>query len=427
MHQCARLLAMTAVPFISIFWPGVVHGQDSILPMNGLFYGVDGPFDVNGNSIYRYRSPVGYRFEAEIDGQIIAVRWNNRYNLGSETGYSAGNGGTILLEIRKNDPSLEHPPLAPGNDVLAPLLQGNPNLLGKSAATGPTTRLGDTPIVRLTKPVPVKAGQRYWLVFNQLDRKNYVSINSAFLYSAIPTGAQGPGGPYYRDAPHIARSKKGNWLYLNGSNSEESRHLVKAQFLYRLPNGKEIWSGIGSIHARGASSGLQGTQRAFDAVQPIRQRFIPSRPTFSTARLYLRAYRMQGKATQGSLEIELLHNAAVVGRWSVPASKFPISKVAAPRDRDDIYPPIPFARIDLGKSVTIKRGMTYYLKLSTRSGSYYIHAQQMDPKSFKSRNTFTDGWAEYSIDRGKSWRGWHANGKTGRRDLVLPFMFEVLP
>jgi hypothetical protein len=71
--------------------------------------------------------------------------------------------------------------------------------------------------------------------------------------------------------------------------------------------------------------------------------------------------------------------------------------------------------------------MTYYLKLSSSSGSYYINAQQMSPTSFKSRNTFSDGWAEYSTNRGKSWQGWHINGRTGRRDMVLPFMFKVLP
>ena len=45
MYRCARLLAIIAVPVISIIWEGVAHGQDSSLPMNGLFYGVDGPID----------------------------------------------------------------------------------------------------------------------------------------------------------------------------------------------------------------------------------------------------------------------------------------------------------------------------------------------------------------------------------------------
>jgi hypothetical protein len=425
MCQCARLHAITVATVISMSWPGVVHGHDLLLPMNGLFYGVDGPIDSVGNSKYRYRSPIGYRFEAESDGKIVAVRWSNRYNRGSETGYSAGNGGTILLEVRKDDPSLEHPPLAPGGDALAPLPQNDPNLLAKTAVMGPATRLGSLPIARLTEPVPVKAGQRYWLVFNQLDRKNYVSINSAYIYSAIPTNEQGPGGPYYGDEPRIALSNNGNWLHSDGSPAKQSRHLVQAQFLYSLPDGQEIWSGFGSIYAH-PSNGDKGARRAFNAAQPIRQRFTPSQPTFSMAKLYLRAYRMQGKTTPGSLEIELLCNSAVVGKWSVPASSFPISKVAHPPDREPPHPPIPFTAIDLGQPVTIKSGLTYYLKLSTRSGSYYIHAQQMDLRSFKSRNTFSEGWAEYSTNKGKSWQGWHISGKNRRRDMVLPFMFEVL-
>jgi hypothetical protein len=383
-----------------------------------------------GNSVYPYRRPIGYRFAAEIGGQIIAVRWSNRYNRGSETGYSVGTGGTIVLEIRKNNPSLEHPPLAPGSDRLAPLSDGDPNLLGKTPAQASPARLSDTPILRFIKPIPVTAGQRYWLVFNQLDRSNYVSINSAFMYCPIPTSMQGPGGPYYRDGPHIARSKDGNWLYQNGSYAEESRHLVQAQFLYRMPNGQEIWSGFASVHAKGttglATSGSHGSRRAFNDAQPIRQRLTPSRPSFSTRKLYLRAYRMLGEATPGAMKILLLRDSSVVGTWSVPATRFPVSKVAPPPDGTHPYPPIPFVSIDLGRLVPLAKGGAYYLQLSTASGNYYLHAQQREGlQSFTNRNTFRDGWAEYSIDRGQSWRGWHNGSKTGRTDMVLPFMFEV--
>jgi hypothetical protein len=431
MYHCARLLAIAAIPVISSIWASQAHGQDPTLPMNGLFYGVDGPIDLVGNSVYPYRRPIGYRFEAEIAGQIIGVRWQNRYNRGSETGYSVGNGGTILLEIRKNDPSLEHPPLASGSDHLAPLPDGDPNLLGRTAATSSASSLGLLPILRFTKPIPVTAGQRYWLVFNQLDRRNYVSINSAYIYSGLPTGMQGPGGPYYGDAPHIACAKNGNWLHQHGSPWEDSRHLVKAQFLYRLPDGKEIWSGFGSAHAIGArglsSNGQHGSRRAFNDAQPIQQRFTPSRPTFSTRKLYLRAYRMQGERTPGSMKILLLRDSSVVRVWSVPASRFPVSKVAPPaKGSPPPYPPIPFVSIDLGAPVTLTRGATYYLQLGTGSGNYYLHAQQTEERSFNNRNTFRDGWAQYSTDRGQSWRGWHLGSKNGRTDLVLPFMFEVL-
>jgi hypothetical protein len=426
MYECARTLAIVATAVISITWHGVAHGNDSTLPMSGLFYGIDGPIDKPGNSIYRYRNPIGYRFEAEMDGSIVAVRWNNRYNhFSSDSGYSQGNGGLIVLEIRRNDPSIEYPPS--NSDPMAPLPQSDPNLLGKSAIKGPATHLGTTPSVALTNPVPVVAGQRYWLVFQQLDRSQYVSINSAYIDSPIPTSAQGPGGPYYGDAPHIARAKNGNWQHYDGTHAEESRHLVFAQFLYRLRDGREIWSGFGSFSASGRVPGPRGSLRAFNAAQPIRQRFVPSWPTFSTSKLYLRAYRAQGQPTPGSLDIELSCNSAPVGRWSVPASNFPLSKVAPPPDGAPPYPPIHFVGINLGRQVLIQRGMTCQLELSTGSGSYYIHAQQTDKPSFTSRNVFRDGWAEYSTNGGGSWQGWHLGGKTARKDMVLPFMFEVLP
>ena len=127
------------------------------------------------------------------------------------------------------------------------------------------------------------------------------------------------------------------------------------------------------------------------------------------------------------MDIKLFCNSALVGRWSVPASNFPVSKVDLPPDGAPLYPPIPFVGIDLGSQVSIQSGMTYYLELSTGSGRYYIHAQQTDKQSFTSRNVFRDGWAEYSTNRGGSWQGWHLGTKTRRQDMVLPFMFEVLP
>ena len=186
-----------------------------------------------------------------MDGSIVAVRWNNRHNKASESTYSAGNGGTIVLEIRRNNPSIDYPPS--GSDPMAPLPQSDPNLLGKSARRGPADQSWRFSDRAADKPGSGHGGAALLAGLPPAGPIEYVSINSAYLHSPIPTGAQGPGGPYYGDAPRIARAKNGNWQHYDGTHAEESRHLVIAQFLYRLPDGREIWSGFGSISARGGS------------------------------------------------------------------------------------------------------------------------------------------------------------------------------
>lgn len=410
------------------------------LPMNGLFYGVDAPCDTSGNSVFKYRRPTAVRFRAEMTGTILAVRWAHRYNAGSETdathNYSSGAGGTLRIELRRNDPALTHPPLAPSSsstEKFAPLSAGDPNLLAATPDQGGLKSLGSHPVLNFTRAVNVTAGQLLWCVFNQLHPSEWVSINSAHIKGWTVGNKESVGGPYWGSSWHIARSGTNSkfpstsWVYEDGTFVEESRHLVYVQFLYRLADGRQIWSGYGSVFAngtKGLSGSSHGSMRTFSDSTPIRMLFTPKRPTFTTSRLWWRAYRaLNESAVPGNMTIKLLRGSTVVGSWTAPATRWVKSGMGATNPPP---PPVPFVPIELGQAVTIQTGVQHTLVFGATSGQYVTHAQQV-ASGFQCRNSFTDGYAQYSTNGGGSWSaGWHLSGFTSRKDCVLPFMFEVL-
>lgn len=413
---------------VSAIGSPIAASAAEFLPLNGLFYGVSAPMDSNAQQQYYYRRPTGYRFEAEMTASIVAVKWDNRFNHRNEpdskNNYSKSTGGTILLEIRK-DTGLQHPPFSTGAHKMDPLGGGDPNLLGKTATKSLPKTLGGIATVRFLKPIPVIGGQRFWLVFNQLHRTHWVSVNAAQVKAPLPKGMDGPGGPYWGDGVRVAYAKGDDWLYQAGTQRRESRHLAKVQFLYRLPSGKEIWSGFGSIYAH-PNTGPKGGRRAFNDSTPVRMRFTPKRSTFFTRRLHLRAYIHTSDPKPSDMKVEFWRGRTLLGSWQVPAREVPVSRITDEQStsKPPTFAPIPFTVIDLGREIEVRQGAEHFLRLGCASGHYNINAQQVG-KKWNNRNSFTDGWAEYSTNRGFAWRGWHVSNKNNRRDLVLPFMFEV--
>jgi hypothetical protein len=403
---------------------GTAHAQKSAtLPMNGLFYGTNVPGDAKGNSVFPYHRPIGWRFRAEMTGEIVAIKWEARWG----PGYSSGRGGKILLELRK-DTGLKHPPLPGGTamgkpQAMDPMKSGDPNLLGVTGTLAINKSVSASgwgyPEQRFSRPVPVVAGKRYWVVFHQRVTGEYVSLNSVHIKGWKPGTTDSQGGPYWKDDLHIARSDRANWTYQDGTHTEESRHIAYVWFLYRLPDGKEVWSGIGNF----GFATIQNVTKSFSDGRPIRQRFKPSRSTFKTDTLYFRAYIKKGEKTPGPMKVELSRGNTTVGSWTVPASAFPTTVCIC--DRKDPPPaPVPFTKIALKKSITIESGVEYTLKFGTSSGQYYTHAHYRPANDASNRNTFKDGSAEYSANRGSSWSLWNHNGGPLKAHF-LPFMFEV--
>ncbi|MGH6896378.1 MAG: hypothetical protein ACREJ5_07510 [Geminicoccaceae bacterium] len=136
MSYCVRLLATVTADVNSRIRDSLPQGQSLTLPIGVLFYGPAAPTDLAGNGINRYLRRLGYRFEAEIADSFIAARGNKRYNRGSQTGCSVGNGATVLPEIRKAEPALGAR-LAPGLEFSEPSKPSPKRLdLGDSPGAG---------------------------------------------------------------------------------------------------------------------------------------------------------------------------------------------------------------------------------------------------------------------------------------------------
>lgn len=109
---------------------------------------------------------VSYRFRAEVTDTISSIGWYSKH----APGYSAGTGGSVVLQIQTDDGSLSH---FPSGIILGTVKESNP------LAVVFATEI-------FTVPVPVVAGNLYHVVFSNGDvnpQANYVSVDDTTSFS----------------------------------------------------------------------------------------------------------------------------------------------------------------------------------------------------------------------------------------------------
>jgi hypothetical protein len=420
----------------------------------GRFYGSADPGDGQANSSLYPNRPACWRYRVEVTGTIIAIIPTIRWNQGTETNYSSGNGGSVQVQFRKNRAGQEWPPSDQGNAVTGAgahfglIATSDSNYLGQTAVR--TGLIGnDVPEWPLTTTFNVTAGEFIWICFHQL-LDSRISINSCNIRAPRFAGPNGPTtqsncGPYWGSDLHIARAgqiSSGTSWQFDDTAGDLPRHFLRCLVKVRKPDGSIHVGGIGCIFADAAAGqgDLTATKRDFSNTQPVRMQFILKQlPTFQTSRLWARIWRpsyvactdktgIANAPLPGNLLIKLHRGTTLIGDWSFAPSRFVSANNNCQSTVTDWHQPTPFVQLDLPAPVTITNGQQHYLTFSSVSGNYAIVGNQR-VTTFLSKNAFTDGYAQYSTDSGSTWQLWHGGGTqtapNRHTSMTLQQAFEV--
>jgi len=325
---------------------------------------------------------VSYRFMANHTGTLSQLHFYLIVN-SSKSGYNAGTGGTLLVQLETDDGSSAHNPSGVA--------------LGSATIAQPSASF---PVVALSPAPQVVAGNLYHVVFTNLDPNptaNYVSVDDLYMYTPLT-----PMQPAFPDT---------NWATLIDYNNAWSVYRYNTPIL-------EADFADGSSMGCGYMEVWVGVPEPISGNEAVREQFTVSGASTAISSVSIRVARTSGS---DDLTVRLEQaGGAVVDEGTIPASAIPLSSASDP---DYVW-----ATYSLSSLQTLLAGQGYHLVLEAPSSSVYQaypirkgSAYQLKPTSF-----FPDGYAQFTTD-GSSWAGWTQWGVTNRSDGDLQFYFTVIP
>lgn len=420
------------------------HGFVDDLPLGGLFLGNYATGLHTGNSRIAHES--SRRFRADRSGAVVAVKYANRvlddatiaarcesqgpgsrwcdcidqgldayscgYTLGNS--YSVGNGGEIVIELRADDAGM------PGDTAL-----------GRTRGVFVPQQHADDYFPRLSfeEPVSLRAGQIYHLVYRNLapparcalsgvpldeapdcDRdRGAIGLNGVLLGRQIGRARLGVDPFRGHSAANLVRGAGSEDWHIDGDNLS----------WYELEYADGIWVGdsYGAYHVgRDATHVLGGRHMA-------RQIFEIIGADKSVDGLWVNFGQLERRRSGLSpVTARILDDSGrvvattAIGRndgCSVP------SEDARDLSRFGLVRCTYWAHATLETAVTLERGRTYRLELSTPAdepfvlSAYYANTHH----GARSRNHWTAARAEISEDGGATWSSW--SDKFPDRDLPV--------
>ena len=343
---------------------------DEDLPYNGLFYGL--PFSSDAFHPVRISSSAetSMRFRPERSGNVSRLTFNNRYNRGTQTGYSSGNGGLVHVELRTDDGTSRH---WPTNTVL-----------GKTNSYVPTSISAQFATLTFASPVQVEAGKLYHMVFIQ-GASNYFSINGM-----ANTALNDPlGGPYFGNDFFMLQKSGGTWKRASDGA------LYPKYVMSSLSIGYSDGSWIG--HAAGWAN--FNNTHTFGGNRHVRQVFTVQGPTRKVNGVWFRVARRSGSAPL-KVEVKDSSGSVMISR-SVPASDISAGDMD---NKAAASTPIQWVYVAFPSVLTFQSGSKYSIQLSS-SGAYQIKGMfDVEAWGFaKDRNAWSNAQAEISSNSGSSW------------------------
>jgi Putative Ig domain len=325
---------------------------------------------------------VSYRFVSNHTGTLSQIRFYLIVNA-SKSGYNAGTGGTLLIQLETDDGSTSH----------------NPSGLVLGSATIPNPSV-TFPAVVLSPAPHLTAGNLYHVVFTNIDADptaNYVSVDD--LYMAHPST---PMQPAFPDA---------NWAALIYYNSAWSVYryntpILEADFADGASLGcgyMEVWVGVPEPASGSAA---------------VREQFTVSGANTAVSSVSIRVARVSGS---DPLTVRLEQaDGNVVEEGTIPASAVPLSSSSSPS--------YVWATYTFSAMRTLLAGQAYHLVLQAPASSVYqsYPIRKGTGYQFKPSTFFPDGYAQFTTD-GSSWAGWTQWGVSNRTDSDLQFYFTVVP
>ncbi len=363
-------------------------------PYRGRLFGCTVHAEAVGNTRFGYNRPAAFRFVAERNGAITHVRWWNKKDVpGGHVGYSIGNGGTIRVELRTNNPANNFP---------------SSTVLAKTESITGLLDIDQFPKVPFTGAAPVlTAGQIYHLVFLQLDASgdNEISVNMLHTKQPIPLGGTGRMGPYHGDMMAHLYTNSSGW-YIRPDRCP----------IFEVIYDDGMACGQGWIYSADTADKQVGG--SFMA----RQRFPILDETRSVDGFWTRVRKYGG--TPSDLICQLIDGSSgtIMEDVRIPASQVVLST------RYDV--PVPWQFKSFSQPRMLVKGKTYFVRFSATSGNYWFGAFQRGAAyGFTDRNVPPSSYGEYSANGGSSWAGWSFDsdrlGTQSRTDLHMPVAFRI--
>ena len=369
---------------ISLYGTQLTCTQDipvvPVLPVDANGYGSQLRADDLANTVLGGPSAqsVSYRFQALHSSPLRSIQvffiWSQL-----KSGYAAGQGGTIRVDLLADDGTGSHLPTGP---VLATL-----------TCSSVLSANDYYPKLPFPYPASLTGGRIYHLVFTNIDpapAANYVSLDS--LWTDAQTSPMQPSLNDYGFAT-LMRAGTGPWKLRQGFTP-----ILELDYADGSSQGKgyvEVW---------------RSNPKIVSGATQVRETFKVKGPNRLFSKVMIRAERLAGSSpltlrlteADGTLIEQAAVPAASVlqGAYDWVTCTFPLTHVLA-------------------------SGVGYNLTLSAPADTQYstFPMRKALDKGFSTATVFSDGYAQVSTNGGTSWAGWDMWGTPNLTTSDLQFMF----
>ena len=341
----------------------------------------------------------GFGFIPSKSGQLIGFRtWFKHSNTGGS--YSRGTGGHLEITVRESiEGSIKHPTNAALSTLhFKPRLQ---NVVGKH-----DKELSHR-LMTFDKPAFLTAGKQYFLVMENIDpdpTANYLSINGIFMLS--------------EKTETKAAFDLESWTTLEYSKGSWGRRFYHVPVL-QLEFDTNADGEVDHLEGSGYFNTFGTDYRHDISGKSMQRQTISPQEDVTITSLMLYASRGSGPS---NLVIELMRGSTSLETFYIDSNEIPKESTCSHRNQCSIWIDRAFA-----DPITLKKGETYYLQLSTDSSTVYYSWPIRDGTrfGFSESLSFDDGMAQLTKDGGNNWNGWTYWGKEDRSDTDFQFWFRT--
>ena len=361
-----------------------------------------------------------YPFFADTSSEITSfkVYWIWDWFGPGGSGYSAGDGGTIRIDVVEDNGGLPGSTVIATTTLVAGIKSANQtsNLAAPGRKGGPATHL-------ITPLSPAVAGQKYWLTFKNIasdPTNNFLSINglAGKVGAETPLGWEGSQG-----APNELEGRTMNlWTSASSTVNVEDRGNMG---IYQINYADNTTEGFGIVGGRDEMQNLNKiTQTNW-----IRQKITPLRNN-TILDAHLNCARLSGN---GHLVMTVAdEKGTVLATDSVPVSS--LRTQSHNQDGTGGTNGYPYNHrwesFDNIKGFTMDAGETYYVTLNTDNPNteVNVYGGQLGNYSgygFAPNSLGHQGnSAEVSNNSGLTWGHWNFTESTTTPDVELPIFFN---
>jgi len=334
------------------------------------------------------------RLRAEHTGKLKAIRpkfiWSD-----AKTGYGAGTGGTIQIQIQTDDGTGNH---FPSGVTLASLVYDAPIKAGNHF-----------PLLTFPNPPDLVAGQLYHIVYTNVAADptvNWVSLDHLYMWDGnSPVQPTVPN----TDMAMLERNCSGAWVVFTRGAGHSWTPTIELDFVDGFSQGQGYIQGYGQTTTSGWVN-----PKPISGAKGVRETFTVSGSSRTATSVSVRVNRISGSSPL-TVRVEKA-DGTLVGQGAVMVPQGTVSSS---------HNGASWVKVAFATALTLQAGQGYHLVLSSPSDTVHTaHALEKGSSSgYKPTTYFSDGHAQFNS--GSGWVGWDQWGIANRTDNDLQFYFET--